>query len=331
MRPVDNPPNRFERLCLEWEVEPPAAELQVFEDATRSILSENDSPDLGFRWSVNPYRGCGHACSYCYARPSHEFLGFGAGTDFETRLVVKTRAPELLRTALHRTSWRRELIAFSGDTDAWQPLEAHYGLTRRCLEVCRDAGNPVGIVTKSWLVTRDIDILGSMAAEGLVKVAMSIAFVDEEVARQIEPGAPRPNKRFEAIRRLADAGVPVDVSVAPIIPGLNDHELPEILERARDAGAKGATRVLLRLPGAVEQVFLERLRAELPLRAKRVEERIRDTRGGELNDGRYGHRMKGKGVYWDAIARTFDLARERLGLTRRFRPEAAPRGQGSLF
>jgi DNA repair photolyase len=325
MRTVANPPNRFDRCYLEWEVEPPAAAIEVTEDPTRNILSENDSPDVGFRFSVNPYRGCTHACAYCYARPSHEYLGLGAGTDFDTRIVVKPKAPELLREALDRPAWKGDLIAFSGDTDCYQPLEAHYRLTRRCLEVCRDVGNPVQVVTKSFLVSRDRDVLADLARERLVSVAISVPFLDEDLARAIEPGAPRPSKRFEAMKLLADAGVPVTLLIAPIIPGLNDDQIPKLLEAARDAGARNAGRILLRLPGAVKDVFLGRLREKLPLRAGRVEARLREARGGALSDPRFGHRMTGTGAYWEAIARSFDLQRKRFGLVRDDLTDTHPR------
>ncbi len=338
MRPVANPPGRFDAYVAEWEVEPPPAELQVFEDTTRAILAENDSPDVGFRFSVNPYRGCTHACAYCYARPSHEYLGFGAGTDFDTKIVVKLRAPEILREQLDAPSWQGDLICFSGDTDCYQPLEAHYRLTRRCLEVCRDVGNPVGLITKSFLVTRDRDVLAEMARAGLAAVTMSIAFADDDLARAIEPGAPRPSKRFEAMRVLTDAGIPTRIMIGPIVPGLNDDQIPELLERAKQGGARGASRVLLRLAGAVRPVFLERLREAVPLRAERVEARIREVRGGALNDPRFGHRMRGNGTYWDVIDDLFLLHQKRLGLdARELVPSAVPpeslrrRGQLSLF
>ena len=327
MRRLDNPPNRFDRLALEWEVEPPPATLEVYEDTTRRILAENDSPDIGFRLSVNPYRGCSHACAYCYARPSHEYLGFGAGSDFETRILVKTRAPELLRAELSKPGWRGELIAFSGDTDCYQPLEAHYGLTRACLEVCLERSNPVGVITKSYLIARDAELLGAMARRQLVTVAFSIPFFDAALARAIEPGAPRPGKRFEAMEILSRAGVPTRIMVGPIIPGLNDDQIPALLERAKAAGASGASRVLLRLPGAVREVFLTRLQAQLPLKAARVEALVRETRGGQLNDPRFGHRMRGSGAYWEAISRSFDLSCRRLGLDageRRSVPAAVP-------
>ena len=314
VRPVDNPRQRFERQYVEWLDEPPPARLEVFEEtATRDILAENDSPDVGFRWSVNPYRGCTHACAYCYARPSHEYLGLGAGTDFETKVMVKVEAPRLLREALARRGWMFERIAFSGDTDCYQPLEAHYGLTRACLEACRDVANPVLIITKSHLVARDVDVIAELARRASVTVGFSIAFADDELARKIEPGAPRPSKRFEAMRVLSDAGVRTGVLFAPIIPGLNEDAIPAVLERARDAGARFASRILLRLPHSVKEVFLSRVAEQLPDRAKRIEHRIREVRGGALSDPRFGERHRGKGTYWESIDSLFRIHALRLG------------------
>jgi DNA repair photolyase len=313
MRRVDNPPNRFEGLEREWLEEIPEERLEVFAENSRSILSENTSPDLPFRWSVNPYRGCFHACAYCYARPTHEYLGFGAGTDFDTKIVVKPRAPELLRAAFMERSWAGELVVFSGNTDCYQPLEAAWRLTRGCLEVCAEFRNPVGVITKALLVQRDIDVLQELHRRAWVTVFLSIPFADDAIGRAIEPQAPRVSRRFEALRRLAEAGIPAGVSLAPLIPGLNDEDIPKILERARDCGARFAQRVLLRLPGSVRDVFLERLRAALPERAARVERRIREVRGGKINDSRFFERQRGHGVYWDMIERQWRLHLQRLG------------------
>lgn len=314
MRRVENPRHRFEAQYVEWLDEPPPALLDVHEEtATKDIVSTNDSPDLPFRHSVNPYRGCTHACAYCYARPSHEYLGFGAGTDFETRIVAKLRAPELLRVKLATKAWSFEPIMFSGDTDCYQPIEAHYRLTRGCLEACLDAGNPVDIVTKSFLIARDVDVIAALARRTRVSVAFSIAFDDDDLARLVEPGAPRPTKRLEAMRILTDAGVRCGVLVAPIIPGLNEDAIPAILARAKDAGARFAGRILLRLPHAVKDVFLDRMKAATPDRARRIEARIRDVRGGALTDARFGDRFRGQGVYWDVIDALFQLHARRLG------------------
>jgi len=313
MRRVENPPNRFEPLVREWLEEPPQARVEVFEEDTRSILSGNTSPDLPFRWSVNPYRGCFHACAYCYARPTHEYLGFGAGTDFDTKIVVKPRAPELLRAAFLQPAWSGELIVFSGNTDCYQPLEATWKLTRRCLEVCAEFRNPVGVITKALLVQRDLDVLQELRRHAAVTVFLSIPFADDATGRAIEPQAPLVSRRFEALRNLAQAGIPTGVSIAPLIPGLNDEDMPRILARARDCGARYAQRVLLRLPGSVRTVFLERLRQVLPERAARVERRIREVRGGKLNESGFFARQRGHGVYWDLLERQWKLHRRRLG------------------
>jgi DNA repair photolyase len=309
---VKNPPNPWLSSDVEL-LEPEPSRLEVYQDATREILSRNDSPDIPFTWSVNPYRGCGHGCAYCYARPTHEYLGFGAGTDFETRIAVKPRAAELLRAAFDRPSWKGELVAFSGVTDCYQPLEASWRLTRACLEVCAEYRNPVSIVTKAPLVERDLDLLALLAREARASVAFSIPFLDRERARALEPGAASPGRRLETLRRLAAAGVPCGVLLAPVIPGLNDEEIPRILEAARGAGASWAGWLLLKLPGSTRAVFEERLRSALPERAERVLHRIRETRGGALDDGRFGLRMRGEGPYARAIDGLFRAAAERLG------------------
>jgi DNA repair photolyase len=281
--------------------------LLVYEDATRSVLARNDSPDLGFRWSVNPYRGCYHGCAYCYARPSHERLGFGSGTDFERRLVVKQRVAELLRAELCKPSWRSELILLSGNTDCYQPLEAAYRLTRACLQVCLEARNPVHVITKAPLVERDVDLLAALASRGAASVSISVPFFDPVLARAIEPGVATPARRFRTIRRLAEAGVPVGVNVAPVIPGLTDDQIPRILEASAEAGASTASMILLRLPGNVESVFLERMRSVFPERLDRVTARLREARGGVLDDARFGSRMRGKGPYAQEIVPSCSL------------------------
>lgn len=319
MRPVrlDNPPNPWHAQHVDWLGEPPEQRLEVYEDHSKSILAENDSPDLGFRYSVNPYRGCAHACSYCYARPSHQHLGFGAGTDFERRIAVKPRAPELLREAFEKKSWQGELVMFSGNTDCYQPLEASYELTRRCLQVCAEYKNPTHVITKGALIERDVDVLAELTAHARAGVSVSIPFWNAEHARALEPGAPTPWRRIETVRRLAAAGISVSVNVAPVIPGLSDGDIPAILQAAADAGAKRAALILLRLPGPVKEVFAERLRTALPLRAERVLARTREVRGGKLNDPRFGARMRGSGEYYDAIETLFDVTARRLGLSPR--------------
>lgn len=316
MKRVSNPPNPYLSAHHEWLEAPPPALPEVYVEQARSILSENDSPDLHFRWTANPYRGCQHACAYCYARPTHEYLGFGAGSDFETRLIVKENAPELLRKAFSSRKWRGELVAFSGVTDCYQPLEAAWQLTRRCLEVCLEFGNPTCVVTKSYLVRRDADLLARLSAEAAGHVCVSIPFADAKHCRLIEPQAPVPERRFEALRVLADAGVPVGVLVAPIIPGLSDSEIPRVLARAAECGARTAWFMPLRLSGNVEPVFFKRLREVLPLRAERIEHRLREIRGGGLNDCRFHDRMTGQGNYWEAIERLFKVSCQRYGLKR---------------
>ncbi len=314
MKLVANPRNPYESIHREWLGPPPAAILEVYHESAPSILSKNDSPDVPFRWSVNPYRGCQHACAYCYARPYHEYLGYGAGTDFDTKLVVKTNAPELLDTAFRRRSWRGECVNFSGITDCYQPLEACYSITRRCLEVCLGHRNPVAVITKASLIRRDADLLVELNRRAGATVCISIPFADPETARAIEPQTPAPSCRFETLRVLSDSGLPVGVLVSPIIPGLNDREVPEILRLAADAGARSASYTALRLPGTVQTVFLSRLAQALPLRAGRVESRLRDARGGQLDDARFGFRMRGTGAYWDSVRRLFEVSARRFGL-----------------
>ena len=315
MRDVDNPPNRFEPAHVEWDPgEAPLAALHVHEERAKSIVSANDSPDLPFRYSVNAYRGCQHACAYCYARPTHPYVGFGAGTDFDREIVVKVNAPQLLRRELDRPSWQGETIAFSGNTDCYQPLEGRYRLTRELLSICADACNPVVLITKSTLVQRDLDVLLRLKERAELCVYFSIAFDDDATARALEPGAPAVHRRFEALRALSRAGIETGVAVAPVIPGLNDRQLARVLERAAEAGAKRAFHVLLRLPGEVEQVFTERLREALPLAADRVLHAQHEARGGRANDARFFERMRGRGARWKAIDDLFKLQATRLGL-----------------
>jgi len=306
---------------VEYLDEIPPAELEVYEDHTREILSHNDSPDVGFSWSVNPYRGCFHACSYCYARPTHEYLGLGAGTDFERKITVKPDAPRLLREAFERPSWKGELVVFSGVTDCYQPLEASYRLTRGCLEVCAEYRNPVGIITKSPLIERDIDLLQALRENAHVSVSVSVPIWDREHAHAVEPFVATPQRRIKTIERLAAAGLNVGVNVAPVIPGLSDADIPRILEAAHAAGAKRAGFVFLRLPGSVKQVFEQRLRESLPLRADRVLNRVREARGGKLYDSRFGVRGRGQGQYADAARALFDATVKRLGMNEGFQDE----------
>lgn len=311
---VSNPPNPYLGECREWLEPPPEAKPEVYEETSKSILSENDSPDIPFRWSVNPYRGCQHACAYCYARPSHEYLGMGAGTDFDTKLIAKINAPDLLRAAFLKRAWAGERVCFSGVTDCYQPIEAVYRLTRKCMEICLEFGNPASIVTKSYLVMRDAALLAELHRKAGMAVFQSIPFADDKMAKLIEPHAPPPSRRLDAMRELCNAGVRVGVMVAPIIVGLNDKEIPEILKRAAEAGATSAAYIPLRLPGSVAPVFLSRLKQAMPDRAQRVESRIREMREGRLNDPRFGHRMRGDGPYWKNIESLFRVSLKRYGL-----------------
>jgi DNA repair photolyase len=334
---LSNPRNRFERFRVEYAEEAPEAPLELYDDLSKSILSENESPDLGFRFSVNPYRGCLHGCAYCYARPTHEYLGFGAGSDFERKLVVKRRAPELLRAAFEKKSWQGELVVFSGNTDCYQPIEQKLELTRGCLSVCAEYRNPVHVITKSTLVERDLDLLVELAADADIGVTLSVPFIDADVARAMEPYAPPPLRRIEAIRRLSAAGLRVGVNIAPLIPGLNDRDVVPILEASRAAGAKTAGMVPLRLPGSAADVFTERLRASFPLAAEKILTRIREMRGGNLNDATFGQRMHGNGRYIQTVHDLFEVTTRRLGFdNREITPQASSfrrptRGQLRLF
>jgi len=338
-KPTANPPNRFLSSTITYDGEAPLSKVELLEDTTRNIVAHNDSPDLSFRHSVNPYRGCNHGCAYCYARPGHEYLGLGAGTDFDTKIVVKRRAPELLRAAFDKPSWKGELVMFSGVTDCYQPVESQLKLTRGCLEVCAEYRNPVAVVTKSPLVERDVDVLERLHAEASVRVMVSVPIHDEAIARAIEPGVATPKRRLQAVERLALAGVPVGVMVAPFIPGVSEDGLEKILREAREAGATSAAYVLLRLPGAVKDVFQERVREALPLRADKILGLLKQTRGGALYDSRFGVRGKGEGTYADVIAQTFAATLKKLGYPERqpgerpftFRRPVKPSAQLSLF
>jgi len=335
-RPVSNPPNPFESTHLEWLEDTPQVRTEVFEEEAKSILARNESPDIPFRYSLNPYRGCAHACAYCYARVSHQYLGFGAGTDFDSRIVVKRNAAQLLRAELRKRSWTGEPIAFSGNTDCYQPLEASYELTRACLRVCRDFENPVQIITKGTLVRRDTDLLAELHERAGVRVYVSIPFLDEAVGRAIEPGAPSPARRLDTLRRLAEAGIPVGLAIAPLIPGLNDSDIPRIVEAAAGAGATRVFAILLRLPGEVESVFEERLRDAFPDRADRVLSACRQARAGQDSPSAFGERMRGAGPRWEILWRMLEVAARRhgLALTDREIPMVGRRRasrQGELF
>lgn len=315
----ENPPNRFERLAYLPIIESSgdddcAIQTQYLKDASRSLITFNDSPDVGFDASINPYRGCEHGCIYCYARPYHEYLGFSAGLDFETKILVKEDAPELLRRELASPKWQPKVVAISGVTDAYQPVERKLELTRRCLEVLAEFRNPVVIVTKNQLVARDIDVLKELASFNAAAVCVSVTTLDADLARMMEPRTSTPANRLDAIHSLADAGVPVRVLVAPIIPGLTDHEIPSIIQAGADAGARHAGYVVVRLPHGVGELFEGWLDEYFPDRKKKVLNRIRDMRGGRLNDPNFGTRMKGEGVFAGQIKSMFTLACRRSGM-----------------
>ena len=313
----ENPANRFESLAIEREdwldPEDPRPQTQLLRDTSRSIIACNESPDVGFDASINPYRGCEHGCVYCYARPNHEYLGFSAGLDFETKILVKADAPELLRRELSSRRWRPQLLLMSGVTDPYQPAERRLRLTRRCLEVLVEFRNPVAVITKNHLVTRDIDLLQELAAVRAATVTLSITTLDRQLQRVMEPRTSTPSRRLEAIEKLASAGVPVGVNVAPVIPGLTEHEMPAILKAAGDAGAKTAAYIVLRLPHGVALLFEAWLERHYPERKDKVLNRVRELRNGKLNDPRFSSRMKGEGPYAEQIARLFDLSCRRLG------------------
>jgi DNA repair photolyase len=338
MQYVENPPNPWLTHSVEWLGEPPETRLEVFEEtATRAIITKHDSPDVSFDYSINCYRGCIHGCTYCFSRPTHEYLGYGAGTDFDRKIVVKVRAPELLRQELMKPSWKGDEIVFSFTSDPYLPLEAHYRLTRRCLEVCVEFRQPVGIITKSALIRQDIDVLKELAREASLSVFFTIPFTDREAAQAVEPFAPLPDARFHAMADLAAAGIKVGIGIAPVIPGLTT-DIPELLKRAKAAGATQAFINMLRLPGSVAPYFEQRLREKLPTKADRILNRIRDARGGKLNSSVFGERMRGKGQYWEAIEKLFRIHCERLGFNQERQDRFSsgktfrrPSAQASLF
>jgi len=314
----DNPKNRFTPLAYVPDEEvggaPPAQATELYCDTSRSIIAHNNSPDIGFDVSVNPYRGCEHGCIYCYARPTHEYLGFSAGLDFETKILVKTDAPQLLRQALASPRWRPQVIAMSGVTDCYQPIERQLRLTRGCLEVLAECRNPVTIITKNQLVTRDIDVLSDLARYDAVSVMMSITTLDDKLRRLLEPRASHPEHRLRAIQRLSEAGIPVGVLVAPIIAGLNETEIPAIIKAAVQAGAQRASYTHLRLPYGVAPLFEQWLDQHLPTKKEKVLNRVRSMRGGQLNESQFGKRMRGEGIFAEQIAALFKLACRQAGL-----------------
>ncbi|MFC3834629.1 MULTISPECIES: PA0069 family radical SAM protein [Deinococcus] len=339
-----NVPVRFERLSYDphdtaeegFELREHAPRTQFFRDHARTIIATNTSPDIPYRASINPYRGCEHGCAYCYARPTHEFLGLSAGLDFESKIMVKLEAAPLLRKELAARRWTPQVIAMSGVTDIYQPAERHYRLTRACLEVLLDHRNPVSLITKNALITRDLDVLAELARRNLVRVALSITTLDEALRRSMEPRTSTAQARLDAVARLTEAGVPVSVMVGPVIPGLNDEELPRIVREAARAGAVSAGYNVVHFPGVTADLFMDWLTREQPQRRARVEALIREVRGGELDDPRFGQRMTGTGPYAEQLRALFRAAVRQAGMrghaspldTSRFRvPTAMP----SLF
>lgn len=312
-----NPPNRFVRLTYHPDAaqEPEDLQTELYPDASRTIIAYNDSPDVGFDASINPYRGCEHGCPYCYSRPTHEYLGFSAGLDFETRIMVKYDAPELLRKELGARGYKPQVIAMSGVTDAYQPIERRLQVTRRCLAVLAEARNPVAIVTKNHLVTRDIDLFSELSRYDAVAVFLSITTLDAALAAKMEPRASAPANRLLAIKELAAAGIPVGVLAAPVIPALTDHEMIRIIAEAASAGAKYAGYTVLRLPLAVADLFEKWLDEHFPARKNKVLNRIREVRDGKLNEPGFGARMRGKGVFGEQIRSLFNLACRRAGIS----------------
>ena len=341
-----NTPNRFDRQHFEpLDLEPDpdddgkrAVKTVYLKDSSRSILAKNDSPDVPYTYSINPYRGCEHGCIYCYARNSHEYLGFSAGIDFETKIMVKQDAPELLEEAFRKKSWQPQMVCFSGNTDCYQPVERKLQITRRCLEVFLKFRNPVGVITKNNLILRDIDIIKELASMNLVITTISITTLDEDLARVMEPRTSTPANRLQAVERIAAAGIPVTVNLAPIIPGLNDEEMPSILREAANCGARSASYTMLHLASALQPLFVEWVQRELPDRAPKILNRIRETRGGKLNDSTFGKRMKGEGEIAESIGKLFKLNRAKYGLagnhfafsTDLFRRDVEEKGQMRL-
>ncbi len=340
---AENPANRFEALHIEPDAEDeadggdrPPRRTSYYRDFSRSIIARNESPDVGFETSINPYRGCEHGCIYCYARPTHEYLGFSAGLDFESKIMVKTDAPELLEAELSSPRWQPQVIVMSGVTDPYQPVERRLEITRGCLQVLAKFRNPVAIITKNRLVTRDIDLLGELARDKAAAVNISVTSLQTELQRVLEPRTSSPQARLEAVAQLRAAGVPVGVMVAPIIPGLTDHEVPAILEACAKAGAQFAGYTVVRLPYGVASLFEHWLEQHFPDRKEKVLGRIRHLRGGErLNNSRWHSRMTGDGVFAEQIASLFEVGCRRAGIgerpqlsTEAFRP---PNEQLRLF
>lgn len=320
----------------EWQTASQRPRTQYFEDASRTVISENSSPDVPFRFSLNPYRGCLHGCSYCYARPSHEYLGLSPGLDFETKIFVKKSAAEQFRQWLCRPRYVPEPVILSGVTDCYQPVERALRLTRSCLEVAAEAGQPVAMITKNVLVCRDLDLLAPMAERNEARVALSITSLEQSLTRFLEPGTSAPAARLRAVKELSESGVPVHVMVAPVIPGLNDSEVPAILQAAAAAGAQSASYILLRLPWSVKEIFTSWLQEHRPDQAAKVLSRLADARDGKLNDTEFGRRMRGTGPMAEQIESLFRVAARRFGIDQQMPPLSTerfcpPDGQRRLF
>lgn len=322
---ASNPPNRFEEIS----VGPPPSDLaeyfeapdpqqriatRFYRDHSRSILATNESPDLGFTYSLNPYRGCEHGCIYCYARPSHEYLGFSSGLDFESRIMVKLDAPELLEAQFKALSWKPDVIVFSGNTDCYQPVERTLLLTRRCLEVFLKYRNPVSMITKNALIQRDRDLLRDLASLNLAFVIVTVTTLQQDLVRRMEPRTSSPWKRLETIEILADSGIPVGVNIAPVIPGLTDAEIPAILKEASERGARWAGHMMIRLSHSLKDLFADWIQRELPEKAQKVLHQIRSVRGGKLTSSEFGKRMTGEGQMADAINQLFESSCKRYHL-----------------
>ena len=315
---AENPANRFERIeYIPADVGNEAKDAPktiFYKDHSRTIISYNDSPDVGFEASINPYRGCEHGCIYCYARPTHEYLGLSAGLDFKTKIFIKEDAPELLRRELSSPKWQPKPIAISGVTDPYQPAESHFSLTRACLKVLAECSNPVGIVTKNYLVTRDVDVLKELAEHQAAVVALSITTLDPKLARVMKPRASQPNLRLKAIQKLAENGIPVTVLVAPVIPGLTDHEIPSIIEKAVDAGAQKTGYVMLRLPYGVADLFQDWLEQHFPVKKGKILNRIRAIRSGKLYSSVFNERMRGEGIFANQVDKLFEISCRKTGI-----------------
>jgi DNA repair photolyase len=338
-----NPHNRFESISIERDNDYDDREdvpipTQFLQDNSKTLIAYNNSPDIGFEASINPYRGCEHGCAYCYARPFHEYLGFSAGLDFETRILVKQRSAELLRKELSKTAWKPRVLELSGVTDPYQPVEKALRITRSCLEVLAECRNPVQLITKNDLICRDIDVLAELARYNAVAVVLSVTTLDPGLARSLEPRTSTPKRRLEAISRLSEAGIPTGVSISPVIPALTDEEMPRILAEAKRHGAGFAFFIPLRLPHAVSELFTQWLDVNMPDRKEKILNRIKSMRGGELNDARFGSRMRGQGIHAEQFRSLFHAVCRREGMdapfpllsTEHFRRPAV-QGQLGLF